>query len=74
MAILLDLLVLGGFVWIKLNSDPFVLGVAVVTIVVIAVAEQVYLKSSARKKAIEKIRLQTIIDSNIKEFTEKLFG
>lgn len=53
-AILLDLLVLGGFVWIKLNSDPFVLGVAVVTIVVIAVAEQVYLKSSARKKAIEK--------------------
>lgn len=49
-AILLDLLVLGGFVWIKLNSDPFVLGVAVVTIVVIAVAEQVYLKSSARKK------------------------
>ena len=52
-AILLDLLVLGGFVWIKLNSDPFVIGVAIVTIIVIAVAEQIYLKSSARKKAIE---------------------
>merc|ERR1712000_158396 len=62
-AILLDLLVLGGFVWVKLNSDPFVIGVAVVTIVVIAVAEQVYLKSSGGKKLSKKIRLQTIIDS-----------
>ncbi len=53
-AIFLDLSVLGGFVWIKLNSDPFVLGVAVVTIVVIATAELFYLKSSARKNAIEK--------------------
>jgi hypothetical protein len=35
-AIVLNLLVLGGFVWAKLNSDPFVIGVAVVTMVVIA--------------------------------------
>lgn len=43
----------GSFVWIKLNSDPLVIGVAIVTIVVIAAAEQVYLKSSARRKTIE---------------------
>jgi amino acid transporter len=46
MAILLDLLALGGFVWVKLNSDPFVIGVAVVTMIVIAVAEQIFLKKS----------------------------
>ena len=50
-AIVLDLVVLGGFVWVKLNSDPFVIGVAVVTMIVIAVAEQIFLKSSARRKA-----------------------
>lgn len=43
-AIFLDLLVLGGFVWVKLNSDPFVIGVAVVTMVVIASSEQIFLK------------------------------
>jgi len=37
-------LALGGFVWVKLNTDPFVIGVAVVTMVVIAVAEQIFLK------------------------------
>jgi hypothetical protein len=46
-------MVLGGFVWVKLNSDPFVIGVAVITMIVIAVAEQIFLKSSARKRAIE---------------------
>ncbi len=40
----LDLLALGGFVWVKLNSDPFVIGVAVATMIVIAIAEQIYLK------------------------------
>jgi hypothetical protein len=44
-------MVLGGFVWVKLNSDPFVIGVAVITMIVIAVAEQIFLKSSARRKA-----------------------
>jgi hypothetical protein len=52
-SIVLDLTILGGFVWVKLNTDPFVLGVAVVAMIVIAVAEQMYLKSSARKKAME---------------------
>lgn len=52
-AIMLDLLALGGFVWVKLNSDPFVLGVAVVAMIVIAIGEQVFLTSSARKKAVD---------------------
>jgi amino acid transporter len=52
-AIVLDLLALGGFVWVKLNSDPFVLGVAVVAMIVIAIGEQVFLTSSARKKAVD---------------------
>ena len=54
-AIFLDLLALGGFVWVKVNSDPFVIGVAVVTMIIIAIAEQIFLKSSARarQKALE---------------------
>ena len=50
MAILLDLLVLGGFVWVKLNTDPFVIGVAVATMIVIAVAEQIFLKKSENSR------------------------
>lgn len=53
LAIILNLAVLGGFVWVKLNSDPFVIGVAAGTMIVIAVAAQVFLKSSARREAIE---------------------
>jgi amino acid transporter len=49
-AIFLDLLALGGFVWVKLNADPFVIGVAVVTMIVIAIAEQIFLKRSARAR------------------------
>ena len=45
-AILLDLLALGGFVWVKLNTDPLVIGVAVGTMIVIAVAEQIFLKKT----------------------------
>ncbi|MDQ2075894.1 APC family permease [Marinimicrobium sp. ABcell2] len=45
-AILLDLLALGGFVWVKLNSDPFVIGVAVAAMIIIAVVEYVFLKKS----------------------------
>ena len=56
-AIILDLMVLVGFVWVKLNTDPFVIGVAVATmvviVIVIAIAEQVFLKSSARKEAVK---------------------
>lgn len=46
-AILLDVLALGGFVWVKLNSDPFVIGVAVVAMIITAIAEQIFLKRSA---------------------------
>lgn len=46
-AILLDLLALGGFVWVKLHTDPFVIGVAVVTMIAIAIAEQIFLKTTA---------------------------
>ncbi|MBN27051.1 MAG: amino acid permease, partial [Alteromonadaceae bacterium] len=47
-AIILDLLALGGFVWVKLNTDPFVIGVAVATMIVIAVVEQVFLKHTVK--------------------------
>jgi len=53
-AILLDLLALGGFIWVKLNSDPFVLGVAVVTMIVIAIGELFFLNSKSRKKSMQK--------------------
>lgn len=43
-AILLDLPALGGFVWVKLTTDLFVIGVAVVAMILVAVAEQVFLK------------------------------
>ena len=48
-AIALNLVVLAGFVWVKLNSDPFVVGVAVVAMIAIAVVEQIFLKKSAAK-------------------------
>jgi len=47
MAIFLDVLALGGFVWVKLNSDPFVIGVAVVAMIVIAIGEQIFLTKTA---------------------------
>ena len=47
-AIFLDLLALGGFVWVKLNTDPFVIGVAVATMIAIAVSEQIFLKKSPK--------------------------
>ena len=51
LAIILDLMVLGGFLWVKVGSDPFVIVIAVATMIVIAMGEQIFLKSSARKKA-----------------------
>ena len=51
-AIILDSLALSGFVWVKLNSDPFVLGVAVVTMMLIAIGEQLFLGSEKRKQAV----------------------
>jgi len=52
-AILLDVLVLAGFVWVKLNTDPFVIGVAVVTMIVIAIVEQIFLKKTAGDRQAE---------------------
>jgi hypothetical protein len=52
-AIILDLVVLSGFIWVKMNTDPFVIGVAVVTMILLAVGEQLYLSSDTRKQAIE---------------------
>lgn len=58
-AICLNLLVLGGFVWVKLNSDPFVIGVAVVAMIVIAIAEQIFLKTSAADRQAGQKRSRT---------------
>ena len=44
-AIILDLLVLIGFVFVKLNSDPYVLIVALFTMILIAVGESIFLRS-----------------------------
>tara|TARA_R110002110_G_scaffold12718_3_gene60872 strand:- start:32000 stop:33337 length:1338 start_codon:yes stop_codon:yes gene_type:complete len=48
-AILLDLIVLGGFLWVKLNTDPFVIGVAVAVMILIAVVELIFLNSKPEK-------------------------
>lgn len=52
-AIVLDILALGGFVWVKLNSDPLVIGIAVATMIVVAVAEQIFLKKSEGSRSAE---------------------
>jgi amino acid transporter len=44
LAIFLDSIVLAGFVWVKLNSDPLVIRVAVITMTVMAIGEQIFLK------------------------------
>ena len=51
-AIVLDLLALLGFCWVKLNSDPFVLVVALVTMVLIALGEVLFLRSATRKQVL----------------------
>lgn len=43
-AIALDLLVLGGFIWVKIQSDSFVIGVAVVSMILIALFEWLFLR------------------------------
>lgn len=52
-AIFLDLSALSGFIWVKLNSDPFVLMVAVVTMIVIAIGELLFLNSESRNKSMQ---------------------
>lgn len=46
-AIILDLIVLAGFVWVKLYSDPLVIAVAVAAMAIILVVEAFYLRSSS---------------------------
>tara|TARA_R110001592_G_scaffold116060_2_gene317046 strand:- start:9560 stop:10912 length:1353 start_codon:yes stop_codon:yes gene_type:complete len=53
-AIILDLFVLSGFVWVKMNSDPYVIGVAVFVMILIAAGEHLYLRSESRKKIIHR--------------------
>ena len=45
-AILLDLIVLGGFIWVKITSDPVVVGVAALAMVVILFVESVFLANN----------------------------
>jgi amino acid transporter len=42
-AIFLDLIVLAGFVLVKLSSDPFVIWVAIITMIILAIGEQAFL-------------------------------
>ncbi|NDP49334.1 MAG: APC family permease [Sulfuriferula multivorans] len=44
-AILLDLSVLGGFLWVKVMSDPLVVGVAITSMVIIAIVEIIFLRN-----------------------------
>lgn len=46
-AIMLDLVVLAGFIWVKVISDPLVVGVAIVVMVMIAITETVFLRKQA---------------------------
>lgn len=52
-AIVLDALALAGFVWVKLNSDPVVIGIAIIAMLLIAAMEKWYLASDRRKHLIE---------------------
>ena len=46
-AIMLDLLVLGGFLWVKVMSDPLVVVVAITGMAIIATVETVFLRKQA---------------------------
>ncbi|MGK2906896.1 MAG: amino acid permease, partial [Desulfuromonadales bacterium] len=43
-AIILDMVILGGFIWVKITSDPFVLIVAVAVMAVILIGEFFFLR------------------------------
>ncbi len=49
-AIVLDLIALTGFVWVKLTTDPLVLVVAIILMILIALGESWFLKSDLRKR------------------------
>lgn len=50
-AIILDLLVLGGFLWVKVMSDPLVVGVAITGMAIIAIVETVFLRKQRLKNS-----------------------
>jgi len=47
-AIMLDLLVLGGFLWVKVISDPLVIGVAISGMIIIAIIETLFLRKQGQ--------------------------
>ncbi len=51
-AIFLNVVILVGFIWVKLQSDPFVLGVAIATMSFIAIGEYFFLNSLKRQQAL----------------------
>lgn len=50
-AILLDLVVLGGFFWVKIMSDPLVLVVAIIGMAIIAIVEIIFLRNQGLTKS-----------------------
>ncbi len=50
-AILLDLVVLGGFFWVKIMSDPLVLVVAIIGMAIIAMVEIIFLRNQGLTKS-----------------------
>ncbi len=55
-AIILDLLVLAGFLWVKIISDPLVVGVAIAAMLTIAGAEALFLRNSGPGGITDRIR------------------
>jgi len=55
-AILLDLVVLGGFFWVKIMSDPLVLVVAIIGMAFIAIVETVFLKNQGQTNSSSRIK------------------
>jgi amino acid transporter len=55
-AIVLDLFVLAGFLWVKLSSDPLVVGVACAVMAVILVSEFVFLRNNPIKPKVHNHR------------------
>ena len=49
-AIVFDLLALIGFVWVKLNADPWVIGVALIAMLLIAAGARWFLHSNRRQR------------------------
>ena len=45
-AIILDLIILAGFIWIKINNDPLVVGVAGAVMLAILILEALFLRSN----------------------------